>query len=405
MIYVLAGSPGSGKTVIAGHFADAQKIHHLSFRKLVHAKMSEVMAEKSTRDRNDWINFRPFDSSSAFKILKKEIDVLADNFILEGYPKSAEEAIILVDYLLKKKKEVTLFLVETDWDKAKSDLNARLVCPECSYVSRVPNLNKVLSATCPNCHFELIKRQDDDSEKIKYRYDRFVAEKRGIEKAFSRNFKVVNIDGSQNLAEVISDVIEEVEVNSPKSIIEAKRGARMLIEGLGLDLSDPNLIGTPRRVVKTLLEITSGNNFSSQDEIRSLLSTAFPTVYKGMVILNPIIVYSLCSHHLLSVEYEVLFGYIPKNLSLGFSKIVKAIKLIAAKPTLQEDFTQEIIDTFQKILDPKGVMVVVKGRHSCMAIRGEKSANVNITSALRGEFKTSTKTREEFLSLSKFSNN
>lgn len=403
MIYVLAGTPGSGKTVIADHFADAFKVKHVSFRKLVHETLGKK-SSKENKTKQDWLEFKPFEANSAFNILKKAILETKDNFVLEGYPKSAEEAELLVKLFDNNKLSATLFLIDTDWDKSKRELLQRLVCPECAYVCRNPNLNKVIPSQCPNCHMELIKRQDDDEEKIRFRFDRFNNEKKGIAEAFKKNHKVVKINGSQTLAEIISDVIEKLDKNTPKNLVEARRGARMLIEGLGLDLADPNLIGTPRRVTKTLLEITEGNDFAAQDEIRNLLSTAFPTVYKGMVILDPIVVHSLCSHHLLSVEYVVLFGYIPKKLSLGFSKIVKAIKLIAAKPTLQEDFTQEIIETFQRILDPKGVMVVVKGKHSCMSIRGEKSANVNITSALRGDFKTSQKTREEFLSLAKFSN-
>lgn len=402
MIYVLAGTPGSGKTVIADHLADFLKAKHISFRKLVHGTLGKRGSED--KDKKDWLEFKPFDAKAAFKILKKAIVESEVDVVLEGYPKSADEAKILEKFLDSQKLPSMLFLIETDWETSLKELSERLVCPECAYVCRKPNLNKVLPSLCPNCHEELIKRQDDSEKKIRFRFDRFNDEKEGIEKAFKDKHKIIRVNGSQNLAEIISDIIEAVDKDSPPNLIEARRGARMLVEGLGLDIADPNLIGTPRRIVKTMLEITEGNDFAAQEEIRSLLSTAFPTVYKGMVILDPIVVYSLCSHHLLSVEYVVLFGYIPKKLSLGFSKIVKAIKLIAAKPTLQEDFTQEIIDTFQKILDPKGVMVVVKGKHSCMSVRGEKTANVNITSAIRGEFKTSQKTREEFLTLAKFNN-
>jgi len=140
----------------------------------------------------------------------------------------------------------------------------------------------------------------------------------------------------------------------------------------------------------------------SQEKIRKNLQTVFPTHYKGMIIMEPIKCVSLCSHHLLPVNYEVLFGYIPEDKSLGFSKICKVINLLSAKPTLQEDFTQEIIEVFDKILKPKGIMVVVRGKHACMTIRGEKFDNINITSALRGVFKEEQTTREEFLTLARF---
>lgn len=146
----------------------------------------------------------------------------------------------------------------------------------------------------------------------------------------------------------------------------------------------------------------NGQYKESQDKIREHLETAFPTNYKGLVIMDPIKCVSLCSHHLMPINYEVLFGYIPKDKSIGFSKICKVINLIAAKPALQEDFTQEIIDVFNQVLDPKGIMVVVRGKHSCMTMRGNKSDNTNITSALRGVFKDSQTSRDEFLSLAKF---
>lgn len=183
---------------------------------------------------------------------------------------------------------------------------------------------------------------------------------------------------------------------------EAERGARYLMEGLGLDLADPNLRETPRRIVKAYQELCRGFKPEAQDDIRKALGTMFPTKYKGMVILEPIKVVSLCSHHLLPVSYEVLFGYIPQDLALGFSKVIKVISLIAAKPSLQEDFTQEIVDTFEEVLKPKGTMVVVRGKHGCMMLRGEKSENVNITSVVRGMFKDEQRTRDEFLSLAKY---
>lgn len=140
------------------------------------------------------------------------------------------------------------------------------------------------------------------------------------------------------------------------------------------------------------------------EELEQELSRRFPTKYRGMIIQEPIRVYSLCFHHLLPVTYDILFGYIPTDLTLGFSKSVKAINLLAARPISQEDLTQEIIDEFDKTLKPKGIMVVVRGVHMCMSMRGAKTGAVNITSALRGDFKDEEKTRNEFLTLAKFNN-
>lgn len=183
-----------------------------------------------------------------------------------------------------------------------------------------------------------------------------------------------------------------------------QKAATDFLINLGVDLNDENFKDTPSRFARTYLNLCRGLYKESLIEVSELLSCRFPTTYKGMIIQEPIRVYSLCSHHLLPVTYDVLFGYIPKNTSLGFSKSIKAIELLAAKPISQEDFTQNIIETFQKTLLPKGIMVVVRGTHTCMQIRSVKSSAVNITSAVRGVFKDEERTRNEFLRLANFKN-
>ena len=119
-----------------------------------------------------------------------------------------------------------------------------------------------------------------------------------------------------------------------------------------------------------------------------------------MVIQSPIRVYSLCSHHLLPVIYDIAFAYIPKeNKQIGFSEVVRALQHIAKQPMNQEDFTQEVVELFFSKLKPQGLAIVVSGVHLCMKIRGVKSEVINKTSAVKGDFKDYERTRDEFLTL------
>jgi len=62
----------------------------------------------------------------------------------------------------------------------------------------------------------------------------------------------------------------------------------------------------------------------------------------------------------------------------------------------------EIVEFLSRLLNPKGVMVVLKARHMCMECRGVKKSNSwTVTSQVTGAFKEDRGTRQEFFELVK----
>lgn len=187
---------------------------------------------------------------------------------------------------------------------------------------------------------------------------------------------------------------------------KAEKAAEILLTSLGIDLSDPNYEGTPKRMVEVLSDFTFALREESVNELEEHFGVLFPrhngrkVNYKGMLVQSPIRVYSLCSHHILPVIYDIAFAYIPKRgEQIGFSKIVRILRHIAKRPMNQEDFTQEAVDLFYSRLQPQGLAIVVSGVHLCMKMRGVCCEAVNKTSAVKGDFKNYTRTRDEFLAL------
>ena len=59
-------------------------------------------------------------------------------------------------------------------------------------------------------------------------------------------------------------------------------------------------------------------------------------------------------------------------------------------------------ECLDKILQPKGVAVVIEALHLCMSMRGvEKQNSYTTTSSMLGSFKKDARTRAEFLELIK----
>jgi GTP cyclohydrolase I len=60
--------------------------------------------------------------------------------------------------------------------------------------------------------------------------------------------------------------------------------------------------------------------------------------------------------------------------------------------------TSQIADDIQRVLEPRGALVVLEAEHLCMTMRGvKKSGALTVTSAVRGIFKDDFATRSEAL--------
>lgn len=98
---------------------------------------------------------------------------------------------------------------------------------------------------------------------------------------------------------------------------------------------------------------------------------------------------SCCAHHLLPFSGLAHLLYIPKHNLIGASKAARCIEHYAKRPQLQETLTHDIIEQFDKCVQPIGTMVVIVGTHDCMACRGVKQRRSDMAaSAVSGVFKS-----------------
>lgn len=170
-----------------------------------------------------------------------------------------------------------------------------------------------------------------------------------------------------------------------------------LLKELGEDPDREGLKSTPERVAKAYEFLTAGY----QKNIEEVLNNAvFNEKYDEMVLVKNIDFYSLCEHHMLPFYGKVHVAYIPNGKIVGLSKIPRIVDVFARRLQVQERMTQEIADTLEKYLQPKGVAVVSEAFHMCMMMRGVEKQNSSATaSAVHGLFKDDARTRSEFLNL------
>jgi GTP cyclohydrolase I len=187
------------------------------------------------------------------------------------------------------------------------------------------------------------------------------------------------------VSELMPEIDNNLSGNIDADVIEEH--FRIIMEkGLGLDLTDPNFVDTPARVARSYSEIFQGLE-TADEHIHEIFRQSFPTKYDGIVQEKGITVFSMCPHHFLPIRYEVSLGYVPDRKALGLSKLARIVELVGKLPSLQEAFTERIVDEIDDHINPKGVICVVKGAHYCMQMRGVKQKDSwTTTSSARGVF-------------------
>jgi GTP cyclohydrolase IA len=178
----------------------------------------------------------------------------------------------------------------------------------------------------------------------------------------------------------------------------AEAAIRELLIAIGEDPDREGLVNTPARVARAYRESFEG----LQQDPTEVLTTIFDEGHDEMVLVRDISFASFCEHHLLPFMGTASVGYIPNDSGeiTGLSKLGRLVEVFARRPQVQERLTTQIADALEQNLNPRGVIVVVQAEHLCMSIRGvRKPGALTVTSAVRGQFRTSVATRSEAMSL------
>jgi GTP cyclohydrolase I len=160
---------------------------------------------------------------------------------------------------------------------------------------------------------------------------------------------------------------------------------RLIREGLGLDLSDPNLTNTPLRIAKMYCREFFQNVGVDFDGV-----TCFPapSESRDIIMFDNIDFVSICSHHFLPFTGRAWMLYIPKHKIVGASKPARIISHYSKRPQLQEVLCQDVLQCFNRHVQPEGSMVYMRAIHQCMSCRGAKQTQKAgmTTSAVSGVF-------------------
>jgi GTP cyclohydrolase I len=152
--------------------------------------------------------------------------------------------------------------------------------------------------------------------------------------------------------------------------------------GLASDVDDR----TATRYVRSLRQLTYGIRV---DPTRHLQVTFPPvTTQPTLVTVANVPYVSLCAHHMMPFWGTATIAYLPQPGAkiVGLSKIARCFRELGARPQIQEQLGQQMIDAIVTNLGCDGAAVAIAGTHTCMALRGASTGTETamVTTAMTG---------------------
>ena len=182
---------------------------------------------------------------------------------------------------------------------------------------------------------------------------------------------------------------------------KVEEAIKLLLEGIGEDVNREGLQGTPERIAR-MCEDGCAHVCTPVRSEEHTSELQFHVENNEMVLEKDITFYSMCEHHLMPFYGKAHIAYIPNGKVTGLSKLARTVDVYARRPQIQERLTVQIADALERVLAPKGIMVMLEAEHTCMTMRGiKKPGSKTVTTVTRGEFKENMELQKQFLAMVK----
>ena len=210
MNLLIMGLPGAGKGTQAAKIVEEFGVAHIStgdmFRTAMANKTEMGVLAKSFIDKGELVPDKV--TNGIVKERLAQDDIAEKGFLLDGYPRTIEQAHALDETL----KNLDLKLdgvinIDVNPDSLIERLSGRFICRSCGATyHKVFNPTKV-EGTCDACGgHDFYQREDDNPETVKRRLDVNIAQGAPIIEHYRKAGIVFDIQGNQDINDVFADI-------------------------------------------------------------------------------------------------------------------------------------------------------------------------------------------------------
>src|SRR5574344_498946 len=208
MYILLMGPPGAGKGTQAEKLIDAYKIPHISTGDMFRAAVSQgTELGKEAKKYMDAGGLVP--DVVTIGIVREGLakPECAKGFILDGFPRTQEQAVALDGILNELGIKLTgVVNIEVPDKDLVSRVTGRRICKKCGATYHISFNPSKVEGICDKCGGDLYQRDDDKKETVKKRLEAYHSQTEPLISYYKKQGVYIEIDGTQPIDKVYNNV-------------------------------------------------------------------------------------------------------------------------------------------------------------------------------------------------------
>lgn len=214
MIIIMLGAPGTGKGTVASMLAENLNIPQIStgdiFRKAISEKTPlGIEADKYISQGN------LVPDELTIKIVEERLkeDDTKNGAILDGFPRTENQAKVLEDFLKEQGKKVDIAInLTTPEEEIIERIVNRRICSnqECKAVYNITLSPSKVEGICDKCGSKLTQRKDDNEETIRNRLNTYYATSQPVIDFYKERNTLYPAEVSKTINKMGRDVAQDL---------------------------------------------------------------------------------------------------------------------------------------------------------------------------------------------------
>ncbi len=209
MNLVLLGPPGAGKGTQAAQIIEKYHIPHISTGDIFRENIkNETELGKKAQEYISKGQLVPDSLVIDIALDRRSKDDCRNGFLLDGFPRTVQQAEALDKYLGNKDSKVEYVLdIQVEKETLVDRLITRRVCRDCGATYNIKGMPPKKENVCDKCGGELYQRADDNEETVNNRIDVYNTQTKPLLDYYEKAGNIVHLDGEAGLTKLFESIV------------------------------------------------------------------------------------------------------------------------------------------------------------------------------------------------------